>query len=95
MLYVWHAHIMYKDKQRFVRELPQKRRPTEVAASNNWQPGAVGRHNTISIQDAFGANAIGTRVRMPLAWHVRLMEGENRRKVALAMRRIANDKNVI
>lgn len=81
MLYLRHAHVMYKDKQRLVRELPQKRRPTEVAASHNWQPGAVGRHNTISIRDAFGAYAIGTRVRMRLAWHVRFMGDETRREV--------------
>ena len=31
-------------KQLFVRELPKKRRRTEVSASSNWQPGAVGRH---------------------------------------------------
>jgi hypothetical protein len=86
---------MHKDNQRLVRELPQKRRPTEVAASHNWQPGAVGRHNTTSIRDAFGAHAIGTRVRLLLAWRVRFMESETRREVAGAVQRIVNDKNAI
>lgn len=43
---------MDRHKQRLVRELPQKRRPTEVAASHNWQPGAVGRHKIIAILGA-------------------------------------------
>jgi hypothetical protein len=31
-----------------VRELPEKRRRTEVSASIKWQPSAVGRHTSSS-----------------------------------------------
>jgi hypothetical protein len=32
--------------------LPKKRRSTEVAASDNWQPGAIGGHKITSTIDA-------------------------------------------
>ena len=57
--------------------------------------GAVGRHNIISIRDAFGAHAIGIYVRLLLAWRIGLMEDETRRKVVASVRRIANDQIAI
>src|SRR5947207_15964616 len=45
-------------------ELPKKRRHTEFSASHNWQPSAVGRHDTHSKNRAtFGSGTVSARVR--------------------------------
>src|SRR5690242_20189064 len=44
-------------------ELPEKRRHTEFSAFHNWQPSAVGRHDTHSNNRAtFGSGTVSARV---------------------------------
>lgn len=60
---------MYKDKRWLIRELPIKRRSTEISVTAfSGSAGAVGRYNNISILDAFGADAISTRVDMSVCY---------------------------
>lgn len=88
---------MHKDERWLVRELPIKRRSTEISAPYSGSAGAVGRHKNILIRDAFGAGAASTRVGM-FACCLRgavLKEGENRTEDVVAWRRIANEQNTI